>query len=183
MGIKHRKITPLWPRANAETERFMRTIKKSIKAAHAEHKNWRQEMFKFLLAYRSTPHSSTGKAPAEVLFGRNLKTKLPEPPLQAKAETDATIQQSDAIAKAKMKYHADNKVYVKPSGIQIGNTVLVKDTTSLRPSTPYEPIPYVVTDKKGSMITAERNNKSLTRNSSRSVPDPLLWKKNKLRRT
>ncbi|GFN79604.1 Pol polyprotein, partial [Plakobranchus ocellatus] len=33
MGIKHRKITPRWPQANAETERFMRTIKKAIKAA------------------------------------------------------------------------------------------------------------------------------------------------------
>ncbi|GAB1602673.1 hypothetical protein Ahia01_000547000, partial [Argonauta hians] len=166
MGVKHRKITPLWPRANAETERFMRTIKKSIKAAQAEHKNWRQEMFKFLLAYRTTPHSSTGKAPAEVLFGRNLKTKLPEPPLQVNAEIDATIRQNDAAAKAKMKHYADNKVYVKPSDIQVGDTVLVKDTTRPRPFTPYEPIPYVVSNKKGSMITAERNNKSITRNSS-----------------
>ncbi|GFO32123.1 transposon ty3-g Gag-Pol polyprotein [Plakobranchus ocellatus] len=37
MGIKHRKITPRWPQANAETERFMRTIKKTIKAAQVEH--------------------------------------------------------------------------------------------------------------------------------------------------
>ncbi|GFO30157.1 Pol polyprotein [Plakobranchus ocellatus] len=69
MGIKHRKITR-WPQANAETERFMRTIKKTIKAAQVEHKNWKQEMFKFLRAYRTTKHSSTGLAPANVLFNR-----------------------------------------------------------------------------------------------------------------
>ena len=164
MGIKHRKITPLWPRANGETERFMRTIKKAIKAAHAENKNRYQEMFKFLLAYRSTPHSSTGRPPAEVLFGRNLKTKLPETPLQTKSAPD-TMQQKDAISKAKMKYHADKKAYVRPSDINIGDPVLVKDTTR-RKTTPYEPVPYIVIDKKGSMITAERKNKSITRNSS-----------------
>ncbi|GAB1606500.1 hypothetical protein Ahia01_000932600 [Argonauta hians] len=65
-----------------------------------------------------------------------------------------------------MKHYADNKVYVKPSDIQVGDTVIVTDTTRSRPFTPYEPIPYVVSNKKGSMITAERKNKSITRNSS-----------------
>jgi len=32
---KHRKVTPLWPRANGEVERFMRTLKKAIEAAKA----------------------------------------------------------------------------------------------------------------------------------------------------
>ncbi len=38
-GFRHRKITPLWPRANGEAERFMRTIKKTMKTATAEGKN------------------------------------------------------------------------------------------------------------------------------------------------
>ena len=32
-GFRHSRITPLGPQANAETERFMRTVKKSIKTA------------------------------------------------------------------------------------------------------------------------------------------------------
>ena len=32
VGFKHRKTTPLWPRANGEVERFVQTIKKMIKA-------------------------------------------------------------------------------------------------------------------------------------------------------
>ena len=32
LGFAHRKVTPYWPRANGDVERFMRTIKKVIKA-------------------------------------------------------------------------------------------------------------------------------------------------------
>jgi hypothetical protein len=39
MGFHHRKITPEWPKANSESERFMRTIQKTLRAAHLENKN------------------------------------------------------------------------------------------------------------------------------------------------
>jgi hypothetical protein len=39
LGFKHRKVTPLWPRANGEVERFVKTLKKYIKAAKTEGKN------------------------------------------------------------------------------------------------------------------------------------------------
>ena len=38
-GFRHRRITPLWPQANGETERFMRTVKKSIKAGSRNYSN------------------------------------------------------------------------------------------------------------------------------------------------
>lgn len=33
--------------------------------------------YSFLRHYRATPHSTTGKTPAELLFGRKLCTTLP----------------------------------------------------------------------------------------------------------
>ncbi|GFN74628.1 transposon ty3-g Gag-Pol polyprotein [Plakobranchus ocellatus] len=165
MGIKHRKITPRWPQANAETDRFMRTIKKTIKAAQVKHKNWKQEMFKFLLAYRTTKHSSTDLAPANVLFNRVVKNKLFAAPIQTDP-INTCIRCNDAAAKAKMKHYADCKSYIKRSDIQIGESVLVKQSDTTKPTTPYEPIPYMVSNKKESMITAKRHNKSITRNSS-----------------
>ena len=59
MGFKHRKITPLWPRANAECEGFMKTIGKTIRAAHIEHRCWKQNIYAFLRNYRATPHAAT----------------------------------------------------------------------------------------------------------------------------
>ncbi|CAB3993228.1 PREDICTED: uncharacterized protein K02A2.6-like [Paramuricea clavata] len=41
LGFSHRKITPLWPKANAEAERFMRTLSKAIITAHTEQLNWK----------------------------------------------------------------------------------------------------------------------------------------------
>lgn len=72
MGFTHRKITPLWPRANGEVERFMRTIEKVVKTSHAENRNWKQDLFQFLRNYRATPHSTTKVPLAEALFGRNI---------------------------------------------------------------------------------------------------------------
>ena len=67
LGFEHRKITPYWPQANGEVERFMRTIEK----AHIEKKNWKQVLYQFLRQYRATPHSTTNVSPSEALNNRN----------------------------------------------------------------------------------------------------------------
>ena len=64
MGFKHRKVTPLWPRANGECERFMRNLGKVVQGARTENKPWKQELHKFLRNYLATPHSTIGKSPA-----------------------------------------------------------------------------------------------------------------------
>ena len=77
-GIEHRRTTPLWPQANGEIERQNRTILKRLRIAQAEGRDWRLQMDDFLMMYRSTPHSTTGVSPAELLFGRKIRTKLPQ---------------------------------------------------------------------------------------------------------
>ena len=77
-GIKHSRITPLWPQANSEAENFMKPVTKAIRAAHAEGRDWRKDLYQFLLNYRATPHSTTGFAPFELLFNCKIKTKLPQ---------------------------------------------------------------------------------------------------------
>ena len=73
-GIEHRKSTPQWPQANGEVERQNRTLLKSLKIAEVERKTWKEELDKFHLADRTTPHSSIGTTPAFLMFGRELKT-------------------------------------------------------------------------------------------------------------
>jgi len=77
-GIELQKSSPLWPQANGEVERQNRTLLKALKIAQVEGKGWKDELNKFLLAYRTTPHSTTGMTPASLMFGRELKTKFPE---------------------------------------------------------------------------------------------------------
>ena len=76
--ITHRRTTPLWPQANGEVERQNRTLLKTLKIAQSEGKDLKRELYKFLMAYRSTPHQTTGVTPSELLFGRTIRTKMPE---------------------------------------------------------------------------------------------------------
>ena len=166
LGFRHRKITPLWPRSNGEVERFMRTLKKVIEAARTENRSWKEELCKFLRNYRATPHCSTGQAPATVLFNRPMRTKLPEGGFPTTPDP-ARIRERDEQAKKKMKKNADNKVYVKPSNFSKGDKVIVRrDPSHKKSTTPYDPTPYFVIERKGSMVTASRDDRTITRNSS-----------------
>ena len=52
-------------------------IGKVLRTANAEHKNWKQELYKFLRNYRATPHTTTGRSPAERMFpSREFKTRI-----------------------------------------------------------------------------------------------------------
>ena len=67
-----------------------------------------------------------------------------------------------------MRQHADILTHAKPCKIQIGDTVLVRQDKHNKLTTPFEPNQYVVTRRKGSMITAKRcsDGRMVTRNSS-----------------
>ena len=161
LGIKHRKITPYWPQANGEAKRFMQTLNKAVRTAVVENKDWRTELNKFLRNYRATPHTSTKIAPSEALMGKVIKTKLPE---LIKQEENSEIILNDQIAKEKMKQNL--KIKPKPNDICIGDSVLVKQKKENKLTTPYSPQPMIVTDIKGSMITAKKGGKRMTRNHS-----------------
>ena len=66
--VRHLTSTPLWPQANGEVERQNRSLLKSMRIAQALGKDWRRELNKFPLAYRSTPHVVTRVSPAKMLF-------------------------------------------------------------------------------------------------------------------
>ena len=164
MGIKHRHITPYWPRANGEAERFMRNLGKVITTASSENKPWKQELNKFLCNYRATPHVTTKVSPFKVLFGRDMQTKLPH--LSGSNITDAALRDTDCKAKANMKTYADQRLHDKPSTLKEGDTVLVKQAKRNKKTPQFDPNPYHIIQKKGSMIIASRTGHTITRNAS-----------------
>ena len=56
----------------------MKRIGKLIKTSTLEGQNCRQELQRFLLNYRSTPHVTTMIPPCELLFNRSVHGTLPE---------------------------------------------------------------------------------------------------------
>ncbi len=167
LGFVHRKITPGWPQANGEVERFMKTLKKAYRTSFAESKPWKQELFKFLRNYRATPHSTTGTPPATLLFGRSVQTRLPEPLPIRQPPFDADLRERDQNKKHTMKTYADNRRKTGVKDFAIGDTVLVRRHGYIpKHVSPYFPHPYTVTRKRGTLVTVERNSHTITRNSS-----------------
>ena len=152
MGIKHRKITPLWPKANAEAERFMQNIGKVVTTSVVECKVWKQELYKFLRNYRSVPHPSTCRAPAVLMLNRPVRIKLPAIGDRSVPGWDSQIREEDRSAKNKM---ADYKV---------GKKVLLKLKKENKYTPRFDPEFYTVVSAKGTMITAKRGRKTVTRN-------------------
>ena len=75
-GIKHIRSAPYHPATNGEAERFVQTFKHAMKIAKADEGTLETKLARFLITYRSTPNSTTSVAPAELLFHRQLRTRL-----------------------------------------------------------------------------------------------------------
>ena len=167
MGIQHNTITPLHPRANGLVENFNRMISKVVRTSSIERKCWKQELFKFLRNYRATPHITTGKGPADLLFQtRPYRVRLPE--LSQFQNDDSEIRTRDAKKKLQAKQYADRKSYVKKSIVKVGDVVRVRNEKKGKLEPVYDPGPYTVTQMKGTMVTATRTNPRhvVTRNTS-----------------
>ena len=126
-----------------------------MRAAQAEKRDWKSELNKYLLAYRSTPHSITGKSPAELLYGRKLSTKLPE--LAGFDDYDEAthpeVRDRDAERKQRGADYVDKRHNAadKPN-IQEGELVLLQKRKETKLSTSYEKEPYKVIERHGDQI-------------------------------
>jgi len=122
-GFRYRRITPSWPRADANAEREVRTNESRALSSSGE-KNWKLQLNTFLELYRNTPHSTTNKTPAECIFGRKLRTRLPDmsgiSESSVNAKFDAEIRESDTAAKQRMKQHADSHNHARQRKLAVG---------------------------------------------------------------
>ncbi|XP_057292574.1 uncharacterized protein K02A2.6-like [Hydractinia symbiolongicarpus] len=100
-GIKHQRITPLWPQANGEVERFILPLTKVMFTAHIENKNYTDEVQKFLMAYRITPHTSTNVPPSYVMYRRKVRYTIPDYTKNIKDSIDLKLKYNDENSKNK----------------------------------------------------------------------------------
>ena len=73
-GVTHVRTAPYHPASNGLAEKAVQTFKEGIKRQATG--SLRTKVARFLLNYRTTPHTTTGTSPAELLMGRRLTTKL-----------------------------------------------------------------------------------------------------------
>ena len=117
--------------------------------AHAEGRDWKKDLYRFMLNYRATPHCTIGIAPSELLFNRKIQTKLLQIEIDTTLpDTHPNIEEMDKQAKEKMKEHADRRVRAQVSDLKIGETVLLHQRKKNKFSTKFDPSLFQVTKKK-----------------------------------
>ena len=100
-----------------------------------------------------------------------MKIKLPA--LFKSKNDDQPMRRADTKSNEKMKAYADNRNRAKSCMYAKGDTVLVKHPRWNKLTPEYNPKPYRITRKKGSMITTSRRDHAIVRNSSffKKIPD------------
>jgi len=82
-GIRHTLTPPYHPSSNGQAERAVQTFKRALLKMPREARDL--HIKRFLLDVHTVTHNTTKKSPAEMMFGRNLRTVLhlvkPEPQL------------------------------------------------------------------------------------------------------
>ena len=152
-GVEHRRTTPLWPQANGEVERQNRSLLKCLRIAHLEKKNLRTELVTWLTAYRSTPQVTTGATPFSLMFGREMRSKLPE----LRRETVDVSREETRDKDWSSKTYADDKRGAVPKSIRVGDAVLLKAEKSNKLSSNFHPSPFKVVQKTGSEVTVRND--------------------------
>ena len=113
-GIKHIVTAPYKPSTNGAAERAVGSLKNLLKASRGRKVN----LPNFLMAYRSTPQSSTSRSPAELMLGRPLRNRMdllkPDFYHEVRSKQQEQVEHSQTA-------HSRNR------SLEVGETVLVRD--------------------------------------------------------
>ncbi|XP_062715815.1 uncharacterized protein K02A2.6-like isoform X1 [Aedes albopictus] len=168
-GIILNKTTPYWPQENGLVERQNRSLMKRLKISQVLNRDWKRELLTYLSMYYSTPHSTTGTTPAELMFGRNIRTKLPTLRDLSTEAPPTEYRDRDLQQKERGKVTEDLRRRAKPSELNVGDEVYMKNVLPGNKLTPtFNPKVMTVAAKQGSRVTVQNNEtgKSYDRNSS-----------------
>ena len=153
--------------------RILIKMKKVIQTSINNKTDWRFELNAFLRSYRSTPHSSTNKSPASLIFINCNTSRLPakQPQLSPEQKSEILITEiNDRFAKNKTKIYADKRRRATTNKFKIGDHVMFHQLNSKihhKYKNQFSNTSCVIKDIKGSKITVvNSSNKELTRNSS-----------------
>ena len=116
-GVKHVRVAPYHAASNGLAERMVQSFKNHMKACKGSKLSIQQRIENFLLTYRSTKHPTTGRTPASLFLGRELRTRL------SLLRPNVGEKVMDSQAKQKVTHDA----HVQFREFYPGDRVLVKD--------------------------------------------------------
>ncbi|CAB4036104.1 Hypothetical predicted protein [Paramuricea clavata] len=136
------------------------SLGKALKTATLEGRPWKQELNRFLLQYRTTPHCTTGVPPSELLFNRVIKGKLPVINSKRIVNYHKEARDNEKTRRERNREYANQRRNTRKSDLQVGDYVLVRQEKKNKLTANFNHKPYniygIITIKKtGSEILAQ----------------------------
>ena len=158
-GITHTTSSPRYPRSNGLAERTVRSVKELIKKCMETNQSIQIGMQHL----RATPLDGNTPSPAEILFGRQIRTTLPScshpGSLQKPTEVFNKLQEKQV----KMKSDHDRHAGPELAPLHVGQKVFVQDADSKK----WDPGEITLVCKEPrSYLVASPNGSTLRRNRS-----------------
>ena len=72
LGIHKTRTTPFRPQSDGQSERNIKTLTKMIAMSTTQQQDWDEHLPFLSMAYRATPHETTGLTPNYMMFGREV---------------------------------------------------------------------------------------------------------------
>ena len=110
-----------------------------VHTAVAEKKDPRKVIDRYLMAYRAAPHKTTSLSPYKMIFGRKMKTKLPQHREKKKgSDREEEARTRHDLKKSQRKEAFDRRQKAKEKKLNQGDKVLIQQTkTSVK--SPWDP--------------------------------------------
>ena len=124
--IQLRHTPPYYPNANP-SETCMKPIGKAVKAAHFNGESEKEALQAALKSYRQTPHVATGIPPSNMLFRDGARLQFPRKSLPE--DQVVLARRKDQEQKERNQDMVNSSKYRKASGLMVGETVLVRNTS------------------------------------------------------
>ncbi|CAH2100736.1 unnamed protein product [Euphydryas editha] len=157
-GIVLNNIIPYWPQMNGEVERPNRNVLKRLKISQAEIRDWKEDLFSYLMMYNSTPHSVTGKSPSELFYRRQFRDKALLAPDMEYKTIDEDLSDRDLRLKEKRKEYGDLKRKATDNSLEIGEKVLVNLIKDNKLTTNFNPTTHTVTGVTGGDVNIRNDD-------------------------
>ncbi|XP_050706734.1 uncharacterized protein LOC126992106 [Eriocheir sinensis] len=132
-GVRHVVTSPHYPQSNGHAEATVKTVKHLIMKVAPSGNIDCEEFDRGLLELRNTPNF-TGRSPAQILFGRPLRSCVPAHPHSFSEDWQAKAEDCDRRAAARAKDSTaryDQHAHPLPR-LKIVQHVRIQDPTSHR---------------------------------------------------
>ena len=121
-GINHLRTAAYHQSSNGQAERYVQTVKNGLRSnsTTTSHTDIDSRLDSFLMAYRSTTHTTTGDTPSLRFLGRNINTKLDlmKPDRKSDLVIRKAAQNKYRNAKTRLLLPGDKIVFRSYSGKQ-----------------------------------------------------------------